>query len=62
MNAERSHPSAGLQAISAKLWSAGFLSPEHAGVGLQTGDEPVLYLKDPARRLARCPAGACSTA
>ncbi|MCY3972292.1 MAG: DUF1501 domain-containing protein, partial [Acidobacteria bacterium] len=32
MNAERSHPSAGIQAISAKLWSAGFLSPEHAGV------------------------------
>ncbi len=47
MNAERSHPAAGIQAISAKLWSAGFLSPEYAGVGLQTGDEPVLYLKDP---------------
>jgi len=47
MNAERSHPRAGVQAISAKLWSAGFLSPEYAGVGLRTGADPVLYLKDP---------------
>ena len=47
MNAERSHPRAGVQAISAKLWSAGFLSPEYAGVGLRTGADPVLYLRDP---------------
>ena len=31
MNAEKSHPRSGVQAISAKLWSAGFLSPEYAG-------------------------------
>ncbi len=47
MNAEKSHPKAGVQAISAKLWSSGFLSPEYAGVGLRGGDDPVLYLKDP---------------
>ena len=47
MNAERSHPRAGVQAISAKLWSAGFLSPEYAGVGMRTGSDPVLYLRDP---------------
>ena len=47
MNAEKSHPKAGVQAISAKLWSSGFLSPKYAGVGLRGGDEPVLYLKDP---------------
>ncbi len=47
MNAERSHPKAGQQAISAKLWSSGFLSPEFAGVGLRAGDDPVLYVKNP---------------
>ena len=47
MNARPSHPKANLQAISAKLWSAGFLSPEYAGVGLRTGGDPVLYLSDP---------------
>ena len=47
MNAERSHPKAGQQAISAKLWSAGFLSPEFAGVGLRAGADPVLYVKNP---------------
>ena len=48
MNAERSHPKAGQQAISAKLWSSGFLSPEFAGVGLRAGNDPVLYVKNPA--------------
>ena len=47
MNAERSHPKAGLQAISARLWSAGFLSAEHAGVALRAGVDPVLYVSDP---------------
>ena len=47
MNAERSHPKAGQQAISAKLWSSGFLSPEFAGVGLRAGSEPVLYVNNP---------------
>ena len=47
MNAERSHPKAGVQAISARLWSAGFLSSKFAGVGLRTGADPVLYVKNP---------------
>ena len=47
MNAEKSHPKSGVQAISAKLWSAGFLSPEYAGVRLRAGADPVLYLRDP---------------
>ena len=44
MNAEKSHPKSGVQAISAKLWSSGFLSPSYAGVGLRGGLDPVLYL------------------
>jgi hypothetical protein len=47
MNVKQSHPKANTQAISAKLWSAGFLSPEYAGVGLRAGADPVLYLSDP---------------
>ncbi len=47
MNAERSHPKAGVQAISARLWSSGFLSAKYAGVGLRTGADPVLYVKNP---------------
>jgi len=47
MNAEKSHPKSGVQAISAKLWSSGFLSPEYAGAGLRAGTDPILYLNDP---------------
>jgi uncharacterized protein (DUF1501 family) len=47
MNADPSHPKAGVQAISARLWSAGFLSAAHAGVALRGGDDPVLYVKNP---------------
>ena len=47
MNAKESHPKSGVQAISAKLWSSGFLSPKYAGVGLRGGADPVLYLSDP---------------
>ena len=47
INAEKSHPKSGVQAISAKLWSSGFLSPSYAGVGLRGGLDPVLYLKNP---------------
>jgi hypothetical protein len=38
---------ANVQALSNRLWSSGFLSPEHAAVALRAGGEPVLYLKDP---------------
>ena len=47
MNAEKSHPKSGVQAISAKLWSSGFLSAKYAGVGLRAGADPVLYIRNP---------------
>jgi hypothetical protein len=36
-----------VQAISARLWSAGYLSGEHAGVSLRSGGDPILYIADP---------------
>ncbi len=36
-----------IQAISARLWSAGFLSGEHAGVSLRGSGDPVLFLNNP---------------
>ena len=39
---------ANIQALSSRLWSSGYLSPEHAGVALRAGGDPVLYLSDPA--------------
>ncbi|MSU72342.1 MAG: DUF1501 domain-containing protein [Opitutus sp.] len=36
-----------VQALSNRLWSAGFLSPEHAAVALRAGNDPVLYLNNP---------------
>jgi uncharacterized protein (DUF1501 family) len=47
LNATHSHPKAGVQAISAKLWSAGFLSAKYAGVALRSKGDPVLYVKNP---------------
>ncbi|MBI1354022.1 MAG: DUF1501 domain-containing protein [Acidobacteria bacterium] len=47
MNATHSHPKAGVQAISARLWSAGFLSAEYAGVALRAGADPVLFVSNP---------------
>jgi len=47
MNVDRAHPKAGVQAISAKLWTSGFLSPEHAGVALRAGVDPVLFVNNP---------------
>ena len=41
-------PKANVQAISARLWSAGFLPGEHAGVALRSGGDPVLYINNPA--------------
>ncbi len=38
---------ANIQALSSRLWSAGFLSPEHAGVALRSGGNPVLHLSKP---------------
>lgn len=36
-----------VQAISARLWSSGFLSGEHAGVSFRTAGDPILYINDP---------------
>ncbi len=36
-----------VQALSNRLWSSGFLSPEHAAVALRTGADPVLYINNP---------------
>ena len=47
LNANHTHPKANVQAISAKLWSAGFLSAQYAGVSLRSGGDPVLYINNP---------------
>ncbi len=36
-----------IQAISARLWSAGFLPGEHAGVSLRSAGDPILYINNP---------------
>jgi hypothetical protein len=36
-----------LQAISARLWSAGFLPGQHAGVSFRSDGDPILYIKNP---------------
>jgi hypothetical protein len=36
-----------VQAISARLWSSGYLSGEHAGVALRSGGDPILYINNP---------------
>ncbi len=36
-----------IQAISARLWSSGYLSGEHAGVAFRSGADPILYINNP---------------
>ncbi len=36
-----------IQAISARLWSSGFLPGEHAGVSFRSGADPILYVNNP---------------
>ena len=36
-----------LQAISARLWSSGYLSGEHAGVSFRSSGDPILYINNP---------------
>ncbi len=47
LNATHSNPKAPVQAISARLWSAGFLSAQYAGVALRAGADPVLFINNP---------------
>jgi hypothetical protein len=36
-----------VQAISARLWSSGFLPGEHAGVSFRASGDPILYINNP---------------
>src|ERR1700754_1712858 len=57
LNALHSNPRANVQAISARLWSAGFLSAQYAGVSLRSGGDPVLFINNPDgvdRTVPRC--------
>jgi hypothetical protein len=36
-----------VQAISARLWSAGYLSGEHAGVSFRSAGDPILFINNP---------------
>jgi hypothetical protein len=36
-----------VQAISARLWSSGYLSGEHSGVSFRTSGDPILYINNP---------------
>jgi hypothetical protein len=37
-----------IQAISAKIWSAGFLPSDYAGVSFRSSGDPILYINNPA--------------
>jgi hypothetical protein len=46
LHAKHSSPFSNVQAISSRLWGAGFLPGKHAGVSLRPHGDPVLYLND----------------
>jgi hypothetical protein len=48
LQAKHNHPKANVQAISARLWSAGFLSGQYSGVGLRSSGDPVLFVNNPS--------------
>jgi hypothetical protein len=37
-----------VQALSARMWSSGFIPARHAGISVRGAGDPVLYLSDPA--------------
>ena len=47
LQAKHYHPKANVQAISARLWSAGFLSGKYSGVSLRSSGDPVLFINNP---------------
>ena len=47
LQAKHYNPKANVQAISARLWSAGFLSGQYSGVGLRSSDDAVLFISNP---------------
>jgi uncharacterized protein (DUF1501 family) len=46
LHAKHSSPFSNVQAISSRLWGAGFLPGQHAGVSFRPQGDPVLYLND----------------
>src|SRR5580658_1740089 len=46
LHATHSSPFSNVQAISARLWGAGYLPGKYAGVALRAKGDPVLFLKD----------------
>src|SRR5580698_8000305 len=48
LQAKHNNPKANVQAISARMWSAGFLSGQYGGVSLRSSGDPVLFLNNPA--------------
>src|SRR5258707_1843600 len=46
LHATHSSPYSNVQAISARLWGAGYLPGKYAGVELRAKGDPVLFLKD----------------
>ena len=46
LHASHSSPYSNVQAITARLWGAGYLPGKYAGVALRAKGDPVLYLKD----------------
>ena len=46
LHAKHSSPFSNVQAISSRLWGAGFLPGQHAGVSLRPHGDPVLFLND----------------
>jgi uncharacterized protein (DUF1501 family) len=47
LQAKHYHPKANVQAISARMWSAGFLSGQYSGVSLRSSGDPVLFINNP---------------
>ncbi len=43
-----------VQAISARLWSSGYLPGEHAGVSFRTAGDPILYINNPRVSVRAC--------
>ena len=60
LQAKHYHPKANVQAISARLWSAGFLSGQYAGVACAPPATRCSTSTIPTACRRRC-AGACST-
>jgi hypothetical protein len=47
-----------IQAISARLWSSGYLPGEHAGVSFRSQGDPILFINTPRASPPTCAAPA----